>query len=530
MTTVPDTAPFDAVVIGSGFGGSIAACRLAQAGHSVVVLERGRRYRPGDFPRDTTDVDALLWNRRRRKHSAGLYDLRFFSSLGCLVAAGVGGGSLVYANVHIRPDSFAFQDDRWPAGTDRAALEIYYDRVAAMLQPRPVPAALRLAKRDAFHAAAARLGRPSFDPDLAVHWDGDTGACQLKGECELGCQVGAKRSADLTYLAEAERHGTLVRPGRLVIGVRPGPGGGYEVVHRDVDSGAEEITTGMRVVVAAGTLGTNELLLRSRDALGWLPDISPALGQGFSANGDFLGSIHKTDSDLAPDRGPDVTTVMQFLTEPPEFTIAAPTFNESVMRVLASMGQPSGRLLRPLAPLLWRLLPATIPWAFGRGLFSQPSPQPATNRGDWQRCTTLIGIGRDNANGRIGLSRNGIDITWDFRAENAALIDRISTAMTDIAACYDGTFSPLVTWNIFRRIVTVHPLGGCRLSESPVSGVVSPLGEVHNYPGLFIADGSVLPTSLGCHPVMTISALAERTAEALVAQYQPGGITRHHSA
>ena len=521
MTGAP---PVDAVVIGSGFGGSIAACRLAQAGHSVVVLERGRRYRPKDFPRDVTDVDALLWRRQRRKQSSGLYDLRFFSSLGCLVAAGVGGGSLVYANVHVRPDPVAFQDDRWPAGTDRASLDPYFDRVAAMLQPEPVPAGLQLPKRDAFHAAAAQLGRPSFDPDLAVQWRGGTGGCQLKGECELGCPVGAKRSADITYLAEAEHHGALVRPGRLVIGVRPRPGG-YDVVHQDAETGTEEITTGRRVVLAAGTLGTNELLLRSRDQLGWLANISTSLGQGFSANGDFLGSIHKTDSDLSPDRGPDVTSVMQFLNEAPEFTIAAPTFNEAVMRVLASMGQPSGRLLRPLAPLLWRLLPTVLPWAFGRGLLSRPSPLPAPNRGDWRRCTTLIGIGRDTANGRIGLSRNGIDVTWDFRAENAALIDRITTAMTQIAACYDGTFSPLMTWNIFRRIITVHPLGGCRMSESPANGVVSPLGEVHSYPGLFIADGSVIPASIGFHPVMTISALAERTAQAVAAQYEPGTIT-----
>ncbi len=515
MTAVSAPGAADAVVIGSGFGGSIAACRLAQAGQSVVVLERGRRYRPGDFPRDVTDVDALLWRRRRRGQSAGLYDLRFFAGLGTLVAAGVGGGSLVYANVHVRPDAVVFDDDRWPAGTDRTTLAPYYDRVEDVLQPHPVPVGLPLPKRDAFHTAAVRLGHPSFDPDLAVRWGGDTGGCQLRGECEFGCQVGAKRSADLTYLAEAERHGASVHPGRVVIGVRRSAGG-YDVVHRDVDTGVEEVTTGRRVVLAAGTLGTNEILLRSRDRLGWLPDLSETLGQGFSANGDFLGSIHQADSDLAPDHGPDVTSVMKFVSEPPEFTIAAPTFNENVMRVLESMGQPSGRFLRPLAPLLWRMLPAAIPWAFGHGLLSGQPPNAHAND-DWRRCTTLIGIGRDNANGRIRLCRNGIGVQWDFHAENAVLIDRISAAMAEIAACYDGTYAPLVTWSIFRRIITVHPLGGCRMSEGPGAGVVSPLGEVHNYPGLFISDGSVIPTSIGFHPAMTISALAERTAESLAA-------------
>jgi cholesterol oxidase len=277
------------------------------------------------------------------------------------------------------------------------------------------------------------------------------------------------------------------------------------------------VTGARRVVLAAGTLGTNELLLRSRDELGWLPNISRTLGQGFSANGDFLGSIHHTDSDLNPHRGPDVTSTMSFGGESHEFVIAAPTFNESVMRVLASTGQPSGRALRPLSPLLWRLLPAALPWAFKHGLLSRPSPLPARNGGDWQRSTTLFGIGRDNANGQVVLSGNGIDLKWEYAAENAALIGRITVAMTEIADCYGGTFSPLLTWNIFRKIITVHPLGGCRLSETPAGGVVSQRGEVHDYPGLFVSDGSVVPTSIGFHPVMTIAALAERSAEAVCA-------------
>jgi cholesterol oxidase len=521
MTGPPN--PVDAVVVGSGFGGSIAACRLAQAGRSVVVLERGRRYRPEDFPRDVTDVDALLWRHERRRRATGLYDVRFFSALGAVVAAGVGGGSLVYANIHIRPDAIVFDDPGWPEGTDRASLDPYYDRVAAMLQVAPVPAWVSLPKRDVFHAAAAGMGREVFDPDEAVHWPQDAsdqrqGACRFVAECEFGCRVGAKRTLDKTYLAEAQRRGARVRPGRVVVALRP-VAAGFEVLHRDVATGENEVTVGRRVVLAAGTLGTGELLLASRDRDRSLPRLSPMLGRGFSANGDFLGSIQDADHDVAPDLGPDVTSVMRFFDQAPEFTLAAPTFNAPVMKVLASMGQPSARLPRPVASLAWRTLPRVLPWLFARGLLSRPSPLPAPHTADWRRSTSLFAIGRDNAGGRLHLTRRGLDVSWDYRRENAALLDRMQHAMAQVAQCYGGAYAPLATWNAFRRIITVHPLGGCALSTGSSTGVVSPCGEVYGYPGLFVADGSVVPTAIGFHPAMTISALAERTADAVVASY-----------
>ncbi len=515
----------DAVVVGSGFGGSIAACRLAQSGRTVVVLERGHRYHAADFPRDITNTDALLWRRKRSGQATGLYDVRFFSALGCVVAAGVGGGSLIYANIHVRPDAMIFDDPRWPDGTNRATLDPYYDRVAEMLKVAPVPASLPLPKREVFHSAAGHLGREVFDPDQAVQWPSHPSAgapppdtCRFLAECEFGCRVGAKRTMDKTYLAEAESHGATVRPGRLVVGLRAVTDG-YEVIHRDLMTGVEEVTVGRRVVLAAGTLGTNELLLRSRDRQRSLPALSPALGQGFSSNGDFLGSIHKAAIDFEPHRGPDVTSVMRFFDHPPEFTLAAPTFNEPVMAALAAMGQPSARILRPIAPLLWRALPSLLPWMFAHSALCKPLSLLAPGKLEWRESTNLFAIGRDNAGGRLCLTSRGLDVVWHYRSENAALVNRIQHAMEEICDFYGGRFAPMVIWNAFRRTFTVHPLGGCRLSADQSHGVVSAYGEVHGYPGLFVADGSVVPTSLGFHPAMTISALAERTAAAAVASY-----------
>jgi cholesterol oxidase len=133
--------------------------------------------------------------------------------------------------------------------------------------------------------------------------------------------------------------------------------------------------------------------------------------------------------------------------------------------------------------------------------------------------TNLFAIGQDNAGGRAHWKHGKLDIVWDYAAENADLVQRMITAMTDVANAYGGTFAPLPTWDAFRRIITVHPLGGCRLAESPDNGVVSASGEVFGPPGLFIADGSVIPTSIGFHPAMTISAIAERIADAVVASF-----------
>jgi cholesterol oxidase len=509
---------FDAVVIGSGFGGSINALRLAQAGKSVVVLERGKRYEPTTFPRDVRDVDNLLWRYPIRQQAQGLYDVRFFSGIGAVVASGVGGGSLIYANIHIRPDSIVFDDPRWPREINRRSLDPYYDRVQHELQISPLPEDIKLSKRDAYRLAAKKAGRQIFDPDQAVSWKVASGpgrqACQLVAECEFGCPHGSKNTMDLTYLAKAEQLGARVNPGCYVRYVEPYESG-YLVHYRTTTTSTDRVVYGRCVVLSAGTLGTNEILLRSRDTYRKLPNLSDQLGHGYSGNGDFLGSIQNAQQDLRPWEGPDVTSVIRYFDSPPQFTMAAPTFSRPVMTVLASLGQSDGGWLRFLGPILWPFMGRLLPWALGKGLLSTPRNPPGLNAGDPAHMTNLFAIGRDNANGTMELKRSALDIKWNYAAENSTLIEKMMAAMGEINNAYGGTFAPLTTWGIFRRIFTVHSLGGCRLSESPQTGVVSPRGEVHGYPRLFVADGSVIPTSIGFHPVMTISAISEYIAEAV---------------
>jgi cholesterol oxidase len=509
-------------VVGSGFGGSISAMRLAEAGKSVLVLERGSRYRPGEFPRDVRNTDALLWRYPRKPRSLGLYDIRFFSSLAAVVASGVGGGSLIYANIHIRPDPSVFDDPRWPAGTDRQSLDPYYDRVARELDVSPLPPAVQLAKRDSFHATAEHRGWDIFDPDQAVSWTAPSeprrNVCQFVAECEFGCQHGAKNTLDFTYLANAERLGARLREHAFVTHLEPTQDG-YQLYYRDTLTAAAESVRARRVVLSAGTLGTNEILLRSRDSTKTLPHVSRRLGAGYSANGDFLGSIEASAFDIEPWHGTDVTSVMRFFDREPHFTLAAPTFSRPVMAVLTSLGQGTGRLSRPLAGMLWPLFGKALPLAFRLGFLSRPIRLPWRHSLDPDRTTFLFAIGQDNAGGQLTLRRGRLDVDWNYARDHRQLVDRMMKTMTEVGHAYGGTFAPLFTWLLFRRITTVHSLGGCHLSSSPDHGVVSPHGEVHGYPGLFVADGSVVPTSIGFHPVMTISALAERTADHAVASF-----------
>jgi len=502
-------AQVQAVVIGSGFGGSICALRLAQAGHTVMVLERGRRYAPADFPRDPSAVDRLLWRYPRHRRATGLFDLRFFSGLGVVVGSGVGGGSLIYAGVHIRPDPSVFEG--WPDGLNRSTLEPYFDRVAAMLGVTPLPEGLRVPKRDAFHRAARAVAREIFDPPMAMTWSKANGsggqACTLIAECEFGCPRGAKNTLDLTYLRQAEALGAQVRAGALASHIETN-GKGYRVHFRDVISGRLEQVVTDRVVVAAGTLGTNELLLRSRDVFHTLK-ISSQLGRGFSGNGDFLGSIFGSPQYFEPWRGPDVTSVIRY-PGVASFTMAAPTFAAAVMRVIAGLAEPPPNWARHLGPLLWPGLGWFITQVLRLGLWRYfPKGSPLAVGG----TTNLFAIGRDNAGGCVVLRRRHLDVVWDYARENAALVNEMSKAMQSLAQAYGGRFLPLPTWTLCRRIISVHPLGGCRLSTHPDEGVVSTSGEVHGNPGLFVADGSLVPSSIGFHPAMTIAALAERTAD-----------------
>ncbi|MFC7375630.1 GMC family oxidoreductase [Brachybacterium sp. GCM10030268] len=498
----------DAIVVGSGFGGAVAAARLAQAGLSVIVLERGRRWALGEFPRRPELEDRWLW-----RAGQGLYDIRWLDTMGSVQAAGWGGGSLVYANVFSRPYE-GVMDERWPSHLRRESLDPYYELAGHMMGIAPAgddPATGRPAPRTSLIEQMVQgmdipaTVRPSLavtfgDPETwhpNVHGVPRRG-CAFVGECIIGCNHGAKNTLDVTYLAVAEQHGARAVTDAEVRRIethRDSSGrSGYAVTTTSpTDPSAPPRTwTAPRVVLAAGAAATNELLLRARDVHGTLPDLSPQLGRGFSGNGDFLTLAEMPRDAADMTTGPTITTTT---------VLSVPEGGRSVWFQVQD-----GAIPPPLQELYDALLPGRTVrrwWKHLRG--SDPT-----------RTFALLAMGRDSARGTLRLDDKGeAALSWSNRWQ--AHLYRSQRRVGPLVRRLLGgrQYNP-PTWSLLRRTITVHPLGGVRPGADAASGVVDDIGQVHGYPGLYVMDGSVVPAATGVNPSATILAGAERAIEAVI--------------
>jgi cholesterol oxidase len=519
----PSLAPtkhrYEAIVVGTGFGGAVAACRLAQAGVAVAVLERGRRFEPGSFPRPTRGRhDLMHW------HCGGAYDVRPLNDVFVVQAAGYGGGSLIYANVQMRPPPDVF-DHGWPRVFTRSSLDPYYDLVAHMLDIRPVepdPASGELPPKTLLmEEAAARLGRSrqSFRPNIAVRFDGGgqplaankfgapQSGCVHCGECDIGCNFGAKNTLDLNYLAVAESMGAEVGTGCEVTRIVP-TGDGFDLVYRDRGKGERErtISTG-QVFLALGAVNTTELLLRSRDEHATLPRLSPTLGSGYSANGDFLALGTGTSPPFLPRRGPTITTACVF------------DWEDGHRRIWFAVEE--GGYTTYLAHLLPILSPSRLARLLGRELQGRVAghAEAFTALLDEESDATavLLVMGRDAANGRIELRgrRHRLHVHWDIPS-NLALYAAEAAACRELVNALDGRLALAPNWRFLGQPFSVHNLGGSPMAEREEDGVVDPQGSVFGYPGLHVLDGAIIPTAVGANPSHTIAAVAERAVEAAI--------------
>ena len=337
--------PFDAIVIGTGFAGAVTACRLSQAAGGrpdqakfrICVLERGRRYGPNDFPtyparsfnRAGTAAGSTLspppdFTRWLWKHAHGLWELRNLDDVIVAQAAGYGGGSLIYASVHLRAPNAVFTTIAgWPATYTRGVLDPYYDLVAYMLDVKPVPDDLNLAKMSRMSDAADALGANWFRTPLAVNfgaprtrWKRKQGKCDLRGFCTLGCGAQAKNTLDLNYLAIAEDNGADVRTLAEVteIGAMDGPdGAGYQVTYLDHLEGQKKVSLQAKYVfLCAGAVNTTELLLRNRARLKRLKTKDGPLGSAYHPNADSLAVVFDCDRVHDADRGPTITSSLLY--------------------------------------------------------------------------------------------------------------------------------------------------------------------------------------------------------------------------
>jgi cholesterol oxidase len=558
----------EVIVIGSGFGGAISACRLAKKWPGqVMVLERGKRYPMHSFPRTPHAMSTNFWNivregRTRPKNIAskdmhGMFDIRTFDHLDAVVCAGLGGGSLIYANVFLQPPDEVF-DENWPASCKKDVLQPYYAAAKSVLGARPIPVnddpRRHIIRTELFKEFAEHDGRKSELVDINVFFGNDfekpldigvqdknrygavQTSCVYCAECDVGCNTHSKNTTDLNYLFVAEHKyqaqiSTEVLADKIVpLNAEgeddPSADGehGYRVYWLDLNDGKKQCSAlTRRVVVSAGTLGTNELLMRCRDVYKTLPGISSKLGEHFSGNGDFLSFVVEGKKPADPNYGPVITQKTDynlfsdfdrkraFILEDASFPNFAAWYTEGLKPGFFQLYA----LLRTIKVFFSRFLhgitTGRVGYAFNELL-----------KGDASFTTAvLLCMGLDNSNGKIKLDKSGfINIEWPYK-ENMSLYQAIlDTGERFKRWCGGKIYIPLPNWLWpIRHNVTVHSLGGCRIADDPHKGVTSAaaetFGQVFAYRGLYVADGALLPTAVGANPVATISALSEKVAEGI---------------
>lgn len=544
----------DTVVVGSGFGGSVTAFRLAEAGREVVLLERGKRWPPGSFPRTPAEVGRAFWDPSEGRH--GMYDVWSFDGIDAVVASGLGGGSLIYANVLLRKDEdwFHWVDPaghgyvKWPFG--RADLDPHYDNAEAMLAPQQVPfgqPGYDLAKSRVFREAAESRGLDWQPVNLAVKFANDGKAavpgehlhnptypnihgpvprrtCRLCGECDIGCNDGAKNTLDHTYLSAAAHHGADVRTRAEVRRIARHPDGGFEVDWVEHTTEDKAVRTrslptrtirAKRVVLGAGALGSTYLLMRNR---GGLPGLSAALGRNMSGNGDLLGFMLNAQSGGSPTtvegyRGPVITSTVRVERDDQLAYVQDAGFPEFMSWMVETANAP--KTAKRAAGVLWKRARAHLrrDWNPQIG----PDLQNLVGAGTLSSSSMpLLGMGIDMADGRFGLQDNRLSCDWtiDQSSKHFSLIRETMETICD-AANADFKLNP--TW-LMRRVVTVHALGGCPAAETAADGVVDPWGQAHGVDGLWVVDGAALPGPVGPNPSLTIAAFADRAAEKMIDQ------------
>jgi len=515
---VPNDA--DVIVIGSGFGGGVSALRLTEKGYRVLVLEAGRRFGPGDFPKTTWNLRRFLWF-----PSLGMRGIQRIDFLGQVVAlsgAGVGGGSLVYANTLIEPDEEFFDDLQWAGIADwKAELAPWYDQARRMLG---VTEARADTPADQVIAAIARhFGREDthHPVDVAVY-RGEPGVpvpdpfyggigprcigCIECGGCMVGCRHQAKNTIDRTYLHLAEQGGARVLAEREVVDLVEDDDGGWVVVTKHPGAWLRQRVqtfTANRVVIAAGGLGTTRLLLRLRSQ-GRLPGMSQRVGHLVRTNSESLTGAVARARDVDYSHGVAITSSFSPTPRTRIEPVRYPAGSNS-MGLLASIPVPGGRLqpLRYLgrmvrSPLVWLRSLSVRHWS-ERGMIL------LVMQSEDNSVRLQLTSGPTGRRVRAGQGHGTPNPCWLPIAHEAAEL---------AAQVMGGDAMASINESLFGAPLTAHLIGGACIGGSAETGVVDPYHRMFGHPTISVVDGSVVPANLGSNPSLTITAMAERAMAA----------------
>jgi cholesterol oxidase len=533
-----DGYDYDVVVIGSGFGGSVSALRLTEKGYRVGVLEAGRRFARDELPKNSWDLRNYLW-----APALGLYGIQRIHVLGnvlVLAGAGVGGGSLNYANTLYVPPAAFFQDRQWGHITDwQQELAPYYDQAQRMLGVRLNPtltpsdvhlkaAAEQMGVGDTFHMAPvgvffgdgqdargdAQVPPGDETPDPYFGGAGPSRrACTECGECMTGCRHGAKNTLNENYLHLAERAGAVIHPMTTVVDLAEDPEGGYRVTAVPTDrrkKGPRQVLRARQVVVAAGTYGTQTLLHTMRDA-GRLPGISARLGELTRTNSEALvgaqtspGRYRKRHPGVPLDftQGVAITSSVH----PNDHTHIEPVRygrGSNSMGSLSTLAAPyRGRVPRWLEFLANNL---RHPVLACRSLITYR----------WSE-RTIIGLVMQTSDNSLityrkpkGMGKGLLTARQGHGAPNPTHIPEGAEAARLIAAEIGG-FPGSNIGEATERPLTAHFLGGCPIGEDAEHGVIDPYHRLYGHPGIHVVDGAAVSANLGVNPSLTITAQAER--------------------
>lgn len=540
---------YTVVVVGSGYGGGIAASRTARAGRDVCLLERGREIRPGAYPQHTLEASAEMQLNTPAGHVGsrlGMFEFHVNEDMNALVGCGLGGTSLINANVAIRLDPRVFDDPRWPTALRDDlddGLEAGYRRAEEMLKPGPYPDARELpAKAKAHRASAEAMGLADrwYRPPIAVtfedgvnHVGVEQKACNDCGDCVSGCNNLAKNTTLMNYLPDAWNHGAEIFTQCAVRRVSR-QGDRWAVHFQRLGEGREffgndELTvTADVVVLAAGTLGSTEILLRSRE---FGLAVSDRLGHHFSGNGDVLGFGYNTDHvvngigygarnpDTLPPVGPCIVSIIDrrnseklddgYVMEEGSIPGALGSIQPLTQGLAAGpFGRKGKDGLGDTVRKMWR---------------EAASYTAGPYRGAIRNSQVYLVMAHDSSRGTLELVDDRLRISWPGVGKEA-VFERVNDGLAEAAEALGGTYIENPIWSpAFKEsLVTVHNLGGCVMADDASGGVVDHKGRVFSggggadvHDGLYVADGAVIPRSVGINPFLTISAVAERTCALL---------------
>ncbi|WP_399087000.1 GMC family oxidoreductase N-terminal domain-containing protein [Streptomyces sp. BBFR2] len=529
---------YDVLVVGSGFGGAVSALRLTEKGYRVGVLEAGRRFSRQTLPKNSWDLRNYLW-----APALGCYGIQRVHLLGnvmVLAGAGVGGGSLNYANTLYVPPPQFFRDQQWGHLTDwQDELAPYYDQARRMLGVRLNPtttpsdvhlkeAAEKMGVGDSFHLAPVGVffgdgqdadGATRAEPGGQVHdpYFGGKGpartACTECGECMTGCRHGAKNTLNENYLHLAEQAGAVIHPMTSVVTVTEDSRGGFALGTLPTDDkrrGRARIFTARHVVLAAGTYGTQTLLHRMKDS-GLLPGISPRLGELTRTNSEALVGAQTNDRRYRKKYGsrPDFTRGVAITSS------IHPDENTHIEPVRYGKGSNAmGALSVVQVPLAARRGRRALAWV-ARGLrHPLQTAQSLANR-RWSE-KTIIGLVMQSLDNSLttyrkpsGPGKGLLTARQGHGAPNPEQIPEAYEAAGHLAEAING-FPGSNVGELMGTPLTAHFLGGCPIGEDADHGVIDPYHRLYGHPGISVVDGSAVSANLGVNPSLTITAQAER--------------------